>query len=97
MLASLATEQLLQAASQGEKHHPITDPAIQELLNGVARVGSTAAGSNERKSYMLAQLQSSIVHYGCPHLSHYQSSRAIFPLTLYYAGEEIDIRQFQPK
>jgi len=45
----------MEAAGQAEKHQPITDPAIQELLKGVARVGSTASGSDERKSYMLAQ------------------------------------------
>ncbi len=60
LLASLTSEQLLQAASQAEKYQPITDPAVQELLKGVARVGATSAGSDERKSYMLAQLKSSI-------------------------------------
>src|SRR5216110_1141526 len=50
---SLTAEQLMEA-SQAEKHQPITDPAIKELLKGVARVGSTASGSDEWKSYMLA-------------------------------------------
>lgn len=53
----------MEAASQVGKHHPITDPAIKELLKGVAQVGSTASGSDERKSYML---KSSIVRFGCP-------------------------------
>ena len=56
----------MEAASQAEKYQPITDPVIQELLKGVARVGSTASGSDEKKSYMLAQLKSSIVHFDCP-------------------------------
>lgn len=34
----------MEAASQAEKHQPITDLAIQELLKGVARIGSTAPG-----------------------------------------------------
>ena len=38
----------MEAASQAEKHQPITDPAIQGLLKGVARVGSTASGSDEK-------------------------------------------------
>src|SRR5438046_5423509 len=59
-------KQLMEAASQGEKHQPITDPAIQELLKGIAHIGSTASDSNEQKSYMLAQLKSSIIHFGCP-------------------------------
>src|SRR5437667_12678805 len=65
LLESLTAEQLMEAASQAEKHQPITDPAIRELLKGIARIGSTASGSDERKSYMLAQLKSSIVHFGC--------------------------------
>jgi len=98
LLESLTPEQLMEAASQAEKHQPITDPAIQELLKGVARVGSTASGSDERKSYMLAQLKSSIVHFGCPAIfltinPHERYS----PIALFYAGEEIDIRKFQPK
>jgi Helitron helicase-like domain at N-terminus len=88
----------MEAASQAERHQPITNPAIQELLKGVARVGSTASGSDDRKSYMLAQLKSSIVHFGCPAIfltinPHERYS----PIALFYAGEEIDIRKFQPK
>ena len=44
LLESLTAEQLMEAASQAEKYQPITNPAIQELLKGVARVGSTASG-----------------------------------------------------
>jgi len=88
LLESLTAEQLMEAASQAEKHQPITDLAIRELLKGVARIGSTASGSDERKSYMLAQLKSSIVHFGCPIIyltinSHERYS----PVALFYAGE----------
>lgn len=98
LLASLTPEQLLNAAMQAEQHQPITDPAVQELLKGVARVGSSGAGSDERKSYMLAQLKSSIVHFGCPLIfitinPHERYS----PLALFYAGEEIDVKNFWPK
>ena len=98
LLESLTAEQLMEAASQAEKHQPIKNPAIQELLKGVARVGSTASGSDERKSYMLAQLKSSIVHFGCPVIfltinPHERYS----PIALFYAGEKIDIKKFQPK
>jgi len=51
LLASITPEQLLEAAVQAERHQPITDPAVRELLKGVSRVGSTAAGSDQRKSY----------------------------------------------
>ena len=98
LLESLTMEQLMEAASQAEKHQPITDPAIRELLKGVARIGSTASGSDERKSYMLAQLKSSIVHFGCPiiYLTINPHER-YSPIALFYAGEDIDIRKFQPK
>ena len=88
----------MEAASQAEKHQPITDPAIRELLKGVARIGSTASGSDERKSYMLAQLKSSIVHFGCPiiYLTINPHER-YSPVALFYAGEDIDVRKFQPK
>ena len=49
LLESLTVEQLMEATSQAEKHQPITDPAIQELLKGVAHVGLTASGFDERK------------------------------------------------
>src|SRR5438477_8609598 len=98
LLKSLPAKQLMEAASQAEKHQPIMDPTIQELLKGVARVGSTASGSDERKSYMLARLKSSIVHFGCPIIfltinPHERYS----PIALFYAGEEIDIHKFLPK
>ena len=88
----------MEAASQAEKYQPIMDPAIQELLKGVAHVGSTASGSDEKKSYMLAQLKSSIVHFSCPIIfltinPHERYS----PIALFYAGEEIDIHKFLPK
>jgi Helitron helicase-like domain at N-terminus len=98
LLASLTAEQLLQAASQAQKHQPITDPAVQELLKGVARVGSTASGSDERKSYMLAQLKSLIVHFGCPLIFITINPHERYtPLALFYAGEEINICKFEPK
>ena len=98
LLESLTAEQLMEAASQAEKHQPITDPAIRELLKGVARIGSTASGSDERKSYMLAQLKSSIVHFGCPliYLTINPHER-YSPIALFYAGEKIDIHKFQSK
>src|SRR5437016_12327344 len=36
LLESLTAEQLMEVASQAEKRQLITDPAIQELLKGVA-------------------------------------------------------------
>lgn len=88
----------MEAANQAERHQPITDPAVRELLKGVARVGSTAAGSDQKKSYMLAQLKSSIVQFGCPliFITIYPHER-YSPLALFYAGEKIDVKQYCPK
>ena len=98
LLESLTAEQLMEAASQAEKHQPITDPTIQELLKGVACVGSTASGSNKRKSYVLAQLKSSIVHFGCLIIFLTINPQERYsPIALFYASEEINTRKFQPK
>jgi hypothetical protein len=98
LLASLTSDQLLEAASQAENHQPITNAAVKELLKGVNRVGTKAAGSDERKSYLLAQLKSSIVHFGCPLLYlTINPNERYNPIALLYAGEEIDVRTFQPQ
>ena len=98
LLESLTMEQLMEATSQVEKHQLITDPAILELLKGIARIGSTTSGSDEWKSYMLAQLKSSIIHFSCPliYLTINPHER-YSPIALFYASEDIDIHKFQPK
>ena len=100
LLESLTAEQLKEAASQAKKYRPITDPAIQELLKGVARIGSTASDSDEHKMYILAQLKSSIVHFGCPIVfipSIPTNNIPPPPIALFYAGEDIDVHKFQSK
>src|SRR5438045_8657974 len=98
LLEYLTMEQLMEAASQAEKHQPITDLAIRELLKGVARIGSTTSGSDERKSYMLAQLKSSIIHFGCPIIYlKINTNERYSPIALFYAGEVIDFNNFQFK
>ena len=66
---SLSAEELLKAADQAQKFQPISNTAIRELLKNVSRVGSTAMGSDQKKSHMLAQLKSSTVFFGCPSFS----------------------------
>ena len=66
-------------------------------MKNVSRVGSTAMGSDQKKSHMLAQLKSSIVFYSCPLIfltinPHERYS----PIALLYCGEEIDVQAFQP-
>ena len=60
--------------------------------------GSLTSGSNEHKSYMLAQLKSSIVHFGCPIIYLTINPHEWYsPIALFYAGEDIDVHKFQPK
>src|SRR5579859_7611964 len=98
LFESLTPERLTFAARQVERYEPISDPAVKELLKFVSRVGSTAAGSDERKSYMLAQLKSSIVHHGCPLIFlTLNPSERHSAIALYYAGENIDVKAFYPE
>ena len=52
LLESLPPERLTFGAHQAERNESISDPAINELLKFVGRVGSTATNSDEKKSYM---------------------------------------------
>ena len=85
------------AADQAQKHQKISDPGVLTLLSHINRVGATSAGSDEKKSHMLTELKSSIVHYGCPivFLTLNPGDRHS-PLALYYAGQEIDLKTFDP-
>src|SRR5271155_2921952 len=97
VLTSLTSEQLL-AADQAQKHQKISDPGVLTLLSHINRIGTTSAGSDEKKSHMLTELKSSIVHYGCPivFLTINPGDRHS-PLALYYAGQEIDLKTFDPQ
>jgi len=96
-LEQLTPQELIDAAQQAEKYQPITSPGVRELLKMVSRVGSTAAGSDEKKSYMLAELKSSMVYYGCPVIFLTINPADLHsPISLFYAGEEIDVLQFCP-
>ena len=97
VLTSLTCEQLLAAADQAQKGQKISDPGVPTLLSHINRIEATSAGSDEKKSHTLTELKSSIVHYGCsivfltlnPGDQH-------SPLVLYYAGQEIDLKTFDP-
>jgi hypothetical protein len=96
MLESLTAEELTNAAAQAEAHEPISDPRIRELLKMISRIGATAPGSDEKKSYLLAQLKSSMVYYGCPFIFFtINPGERHSPIALYYAGEEIDINMIR--
>jgi Helitron helicase-like domain at N-terminus len=98
LLLSLTPERLVQAAKQAESHQPIEDDAVRTLLKMVSRVGSTAAGSDDKKFHMLTQLKSSVVRHGCPTIFlTLNPAERHSPLALYYAGQQIDIDSFFPE
>ena len=95
LLESLAPEEIIEAANNAQQYKSNDDLRIKELLKMLSRIGSTAAGSDERKSYMLAQLKSSMVYYGCPILYlTINPAERYSPLSLFYAGEKIDVKNF---
>jgi Helitron helicase-like domain at N-terminus len=98
LLTSITPEDLERAARQAERYEPITDPKVKELLKMVNIVGRSAVGSDEKKSYMLVELKSSMVYYGCPTIFlTINPGERHSPLALYYAGEEFDIKNFHPQ
>ena len=97
MLESLTPEELTDAAAEAEAHRPISDPRIKELLKSIARVGGTAPSSDDKKSYLLAQLKASMVYHGCPFIFFtINPGERHSPIALYYAGEQIDVNDFNP-
>src|SRR5579859_2807588 len=82
------------AADQAQMHQRITDPTLLTLLS---QNQSYWSHMDQKKSDMLTQVKSSIAYYGClivfltlnPGDQH-------SPLTLYYAGQEIDLKTFDP-
>src|SRR5204863_1738675 len=97
LLEKLTPEELMEAAQQAQTYQPITSPGVRELLKVVSRVGATAAGSDEKKSYILAELKSSMVYYGCPVIFLTLNPADLHsPISLFYAGEKIDVLRFHP-
>jgi hypothetical protein len=95
LLESLTSEDLTKAAKEEERNHQITNPAVMELLKMLGQIGGTTSGSDERKSYMLTELKSSFVYFGCPviYLTVNPADRHS-PLALLYSGVNIDIANF---
>lgn len=98
LLESLTVEDLRQAANEEQKYHRISNSSVMELLKMLGQIGGATSGSDERKSYMLAQLKSSFVYYGCPviYLTINPGDRQS-PLALLYAGVKINVDTFIPE
>jgi hypothetical protein len=98
LLESLEVDDLLKAAEEAEKYQPISDPRVKGLLKMIARIGSTAAGSDEKKSYLLTQLKCAMIYHGCPIIFlTLNPGERHSPIALFYAGEKIDLESFDPK
>src|SRR5579859_1591419 len=98
LLESLTSKELEEAASQQRDHKPITNPGVRALLNVISHIGSAAPSSDEKKSYMLAELKSLTVYHGCPTIYMTINPGDLHsPLCLKYCGVEIDIDNFTPE
>ena len=61
-------------------------------------MGGTSAGFNEKKSYMLVELKSSVIYHGCPIIVLTLNPGDLYlPISLYYTGEKINPKDFLPK
>jgi Helitron helicase-like domain at N-terminus len=97
-LDSLTANTLLTAAQQVQNHQKIVDSGPITLLNAINRIGATSPGSDEKKSHMLTQLKSSMVHFGCPIIFlTLNPGEGDSPISLYYAGEAINLKTFAPE
>jgi len=98
LLESLTPEELEDAASEQQDHKSITNPVVRRLLKLISHIGSAAPGSNEKKSYMLAELKSSTVYHGFPTIYMTINPADLHsPLSLKYSGVDIDIENFIPE
>ena len=98
LLESLTDERLANAANQAAQHKPVTDAGVRKLLGMISSIGSTAPGSEEKKSYELAQLKSSVVHFAVPVIYlTFNPGENSSPIALLYAGEDIDVKAFSPQ
>jgi hypothetical protein len=98
LLESLKPEDLLHAADQAENHLPISDSQVHELLKMISRVGATAAGSEESKSHLFAQLKAAMIYHSCPTIFlTLNPAETRNPVALFYAGEEINVENFDPE
>ena len=95
MLESLTLEEIQEAARLAEAYKPISNSKVKELLKLINKIGGTATGSDQKKSYMLVQLKSSMVYFGCPLIFiTFNPGERHSPISLYYAGEKVDLKSF---
>ena len=98
LLESLTDEKLAKAANEAVQHKPVMDTGVKKLLAMVSSIGGTVPGSEEKKSYELAQLKSSMVYFSVPviYLTFNPGDNSS-PIALLYTGENIDIKFFSPQ
>ena len=93
ILESLEVSDLENAATLSRTQNRIDDSRIRTLLNSVSRTCTNLNGSDERKSYLFVDLKSSIVFFGLPVIFLTLNPGDNYsPLSLFYAGEQIDPR-----
>src|SRR5947207_5472605 len=66
LLESITPHEFEHAIRLQQHHQPIQNPAINQLLKLLGQIGMASPGSDDKKSYMLTELKSSVVFYGMP-------------------------------
>jgi len=98
LLKSLTDKRLANAANEAAQHKPVTDAGVKKLLAMISSIGSTAPGSEEKKSYELAQLKSFMIHFDLfviYLIFNPEENNSL--IALLYAEENIDVEAFSPQ
>ena len=98
LLESITPHEFEHAIRLQQHHQPIQNPAINQLLKLLGQIGMASPGSDDKKSYMLTELKSSVVFYGMPviYLTINPGDRNS-PLPLLYSGVKINVKNFIPE
>jgi hypothetical protein len=98
LIRTVTPQRLLAAAVIAARHESIDDQGVLALLRSVGRLGCSALGSDAKKATSLPRLKSAIVHYGLPIVFvTINPGERYSPLSLLYAGTEIDVSDFAPE
>ena len=98
LIQTVTSERLLDAAATARRHESIDDQGVRALLKSVSRLGCTAPGSDAKKATSLPRLKSGVVGHGLPIIfMTINPGERYSPLSLLYAGTEINVEDFVPE
>jgi Helitron helicase-like domain at N-terminus len=97
VLDCLTPAELEHAAALSRDNGRVDDPRILKLLSSISRTSTTLDESDDKKSHLLVELKSSVVYYGLPLIFVTLNPADNYsPLALFFAGEKIDLANFDP-